>query len=327
MGTVVRNAFTEGLKADMYAYGFEAYESLPPVHEQVFEVVGSSTAYEQSTQILGAGEIVEKPENDPIVFENALEGFTVYGKNRTYAKGIEFSMEMVEDMPPEKIGNIVREYAARWGERTIQKKEEFAAGFFNYGGYTSGHDTFSAKITGVTDPNAPTALLYDGKPFFNLSNNLRALYPGGTAAYYNALALSLDAANLQTLYLRMTSTNNVDSRGKKIALKPTTLLVPSALTFTANNILGATNIIGSANNDINPMQGILNKLEWQYLTSSTAWFIGVPKKGIKFHNRKPLTFDFWQDQETGGYRASVIARWGAHVYDWRFWHGSNAATS
>lgn len=278
MGTVVRSAFTEGLKADMYAYGFEAYESLPAVHEQLFEVVGSSTAYEQSTQIIGAGEIVEKPENDPIVFENALEGYTIYGKNRTYGKGIEFSMEMVEDMPKEKIANIVVEYARRWGERVIQKKEEFAAGFFNYGGYTAGHDTFNAKITGVTPSDAPSALLYDGKPFFNLSNNLRALYPGGTAAFYNALALSLDSTNLQTLYTRMTSTNNVDSRGKKIALKPTTLLLPSALYFTALNVLGASNVLGSGNNDLNTTKNLLQPVEWQYLTSSTAWFIGVPKR-------------------------------------------------
>lgn len=327
MAEVTRSAFTEGLKADMYAYGFETYDSLPTVHDKVFEVVGSDKAYEQSTSVVGAGDLVEKPESEEIVFENAMEGFTVYGKNRTFAKGIEFSMEIVEDMPSEKIANIVIDYARRWAERAVQKKEEFAAQFFNYGGYTAGHDTFNATITGVvTDPQA--GLCYDGYPLFNLSDNLRPLYPGQTGAYYNGLsATSLTADNLETLYLRMTSTNNVDSRGKKMALRPTTLLVPSGLTFTADNILKATNIIGSGNNDINKMQNILQKLEWQYLTDSDAWFIGVPGKGLKFHNRKPLTFDFWQNKETGGYKASVIARWGAHVYDWRYWHGANFSTS
>lgn len=326
MAQVGRDSFTEGIKADMYAYGFAKYDSLPSVHDKVFEVVGSDKAYEQSTVILDAGELVEKKPKSRITFENAMEGFTIKGKNRTFAKGIEFEMELVEDMPKEKIANIVLAYAQQWSERLMQKKEEFAASFFNYGGYTAGHDVFNASITGVVTDSSGN-LCYDGKPLFNLSNNLRPLYPGGTAAYYNALASALSAANLETLFLRMVSTNNVDSRGKKIGLRPTTLLVPSALTFTADNILKATNIVGNANNDINPMQNILQKLEWQYLTSATAWFIGVPGKGLKFHNRKPLTFDFYRDEETQSYKALAIARFGAHAYDWRFWHGSNAATS
>ena len=323
---VGRDSFTEGIKADMYAYGFSEYDSLPTVHDKVFEVIGSSKAYEQSTQLIDNGEILEKKPKEKIVFENAMEGFTIRGKNRTFAKGIEFEMELVEDMPKEKIGNIVLEYARRWAERLVQKKEEFAASVFNYGGYTAGHDVFNAAITGVVaDPSG--LLVYDGKPFINLSNNLRPLYPGATATHYNGLASNLSNTTLETAYLRMTTTNNVDSRGKKTSLKPDILLVPSALTFTADNILKATNIVGSANNDINPMQNIVQKVEWQYLLTSTAWFIGKAKKGIKFHNRKPLTYDFYRDEETGSYKATVMARFGLHVYDWRYWVGSNAPTS
>jgi len=111
---VVRSQFTEGLKADMYAYGFEAYDSLAPVHEQVFEVVGSSKAYEQSTSVIRGNNLVEKKEFEPIIYANPLEGYTVYGINRTFADGVEFSMEMVEDMPQEKIANLVLDYARGW---------------------------------------------------------------------------------------------------------------------------------------------------------------------------------------------------------------------
>ncbi len=314
---VMRNAFTEGLKADMYAYGFEAYDALPTVYDKVFEVVGSDKAYNQSTSVINAGDLVEKPENEPIVFENAMEGFTVYGKNRTFAKGIEFSMEAVEDMPAEKIANLVRDYARQWGASTQMNKETFAAKFFNYGGYTAGHDVFNATITGViTDPQGD--LCYDGKPFFNLIGNKRPLYPGGTATHYNSVALALSDVNLKTAYDLMTTTNNVDARGRKMALKPDTLLVPSGLRFTALNILNATGVLGSANNDINTVQNLVpNLVEWQYLTDADAWFLLKAKFGLKFHNRKPLTFDFYQDEDTKAYKATVIARWGAHVYDWR----------
>ena len=325
---VVRSQFTEGLKADMYAYGFEAYDSLAPVHEQVFEVVGSSKAYEQSTSVIRGNNLVEKKEFEPIIYANPLEGYTVYGINRTFADGVEFSMEMVEDMPQEKIANLVLDYARGWGLETIRKKEEFAAGFFNHGFKTAGHDTFKANITGVTPSDAPTALCYDGKPFFNLSNNLRSLYPGGSASYYNGFSSSLlSESNLQTIYLHMVSTNNIDGQGKKIGLQPDILLIPSALRFTTKTLLESERVVGSGNNDINTVQNLLRPVEWQYLTDSDAYFLGKAKNGIKFHNRKPLTFDFYQDEDTKTYKANVVVRWGAHVYDWRFWAGANGATS
>jgi len=325
---VVRSQFTEGLKADMYAYGFEAYDSLPPVHEQIFEVIGSSKAYEQSTSVIRGNDLKEKAENEPILYSNPLEGYTIYGKNRTFADGVEFSMEMVEDMPSEKIANIVLEYARGWGLETIRAKEEFAAQFFNEGFKTAGHDCFSANITGVTPSDAPTALLYDGKPFFNLSNNTRGLYPGATAAYYNGFSSStLSETNLQTIYLHMVSTNNIDGQGKKINLMPNVLLIPSALRFTAKKLLETDRVVGSGNNDINTVQNLLTPIEWQYLTDTDAYFLGAQKRGMKFHNRKPLTFDFYQNDTNKSYRADVVVRWGAHVYDWRFWAGANGATS
>lgn len=323
----LRNSFTEGLKADMYAYGFEAYDQIPTMHDKLFEVVGSDRAYDQSTQVISAGDLVEKPEHESIVFENAMEGYTVYGKNRTFAKGIEFSFEAVQDMPSEKIANLVRDYARQWATSAAMNKETFAAKFFNYGGYTAGNEVFNNTITGVvTDPTGD--LCYDGKPFFNLSNNLRPLYPGATATHYNSLALPLSDVNIKTAYLRMTTTNNVDSRGRKIMLKPDALLVPPDLKFSALNILNASNVINSANNDLNTAQNIVpNLLEWQYLTDTDAWFLLKTKHGLKFHNRMPLTFDFYQDEDTKAYKATVIARWGAHVYDWRGVVASQVSTS
>jgi len=323
----LRNSFTEGLKADMYAYGFEAYDAIPTVYDKIFEVVGSDKAYTQSTQVINAGDLIEKPENEQIVFENAMEGYTVYAKNRTFAKGIQFSFEAVEDMEPGKIANLVKDYAQTWGKSAQINKETFAAKFFLYGGYTAGHEVFNNTITGViTDPTGD--LCYDGLPFFNLSNNLRPLYPGATAAYYNSLALDLSDVNLKTAYLRMTSTNNIDSRGRKIALKPDTLLVPSDLKFSAMNILNASNVLGTANNDINTAQNLVSNLtEWQFLTDTNAWFLLKAKFGLKFHNRMPLTFDFYQDEDTKAYKATVMARWGGHVYDWRGVVASQVSTS
>lgn len=324
---VTRSQFTELLKKDMYLYSMESYSQLSPVYPQLFEVVGSQSAYEQETIGIYGNSFVEKPETEKITFHNPLEGYTIYSKNRTFADGIEVSMEMAEDTPPEKIRNFVLTQAQKWTEESERAKELHCAKFFNYGGYTAGHDVFNAKITGVTPSGAPTALCYDGKPLFNLSNNLRALYPGGSAAYYNGLALALSAANLETAYLLMTVTNNVDGAGRKINLMPENLIIPPQLMFTAKNILESSGVNGSANNDINPVQNLLKPIVWQYLTDTDAWFIGTPKKALRFHNRKPLTFDFWQDPVTKSYFATAIMRFGAYVKDWRYLVGSQFSTS
>ena len=72
----------------------------------------------------------------------------------------------------------------------------------------------------------------------------------------------------------MTNTNNYNERGEKVALKPDLLLVPPALRFTARTILESEKEVNSVNNDINPVQNLVQMLEWQYLTDTDGWLLG-----------------------------------------------------
>ena len=319
-----RQDYPKLMVKDMYGYFFEKYDSLPKKYTEIFEVRNSGSAFEQNTTALGMGKLSERLEGDDIVISNPLEGFTVYAKNRTFSDGFCFTMEIVEDTPPEKIENIVRSHAQTWGEMVGVTKEEYAAKFFNYGGYTAGHSTFNASIPGVlTDPSGD--LVYDGKPFFNLSNNTRSSKGGGT--YYNGLAVSLSSDNLQTAYNLMTSTNNRTERDERISLMPDILLIPPALKFTADDILKSTNVLGSANNNINPTQNLLTPVVWQYLTDTDAWFVGKAKAGLVWYERKQPVIDFFQDPNNKKFYATIDARWGAAVENWRYWVGSNFSTS
>ena len=80
---VGRNQFTEGMKKDMYAYSLERFPQVPPVYADLFEVVDSTSAYESSTNAIGVGRLDKKPEHEKIIYQNAMEGFTVVGKNET----------------------------------------------------------------------------------------------------------------------------------------------------------------------------------------------------------------------------------------------------
>ena len=319
-----RSLNTQLLQRDMYKYMFEKYDPLPKVFDKIFEVRETTAAFEKETTALGLGGLSERKEGAQIVASNPLEGFTVYGKPRTWSDAFELTMEFAEDTPPEKVANIAREYANTWAEGLVQTQETFCANFFNYGGYTAGNDIFNATITGVVDDSSGD-LCYDGKPFFNLSGNTRSS-KGGTT-YYNGLALPLTNANLQTAYLLYTTTNNRNERDQKVALMPDTLLIPASLKFTAKGLLENQWVGGNANLDINTVQNIVAPVEWQYLTDTDAWFLGKRQKGLVFLNRRMPVIDFYTDPKTKAEFVTIDCRWGAYVNNWRFWVGSQFSTS
>ena len=326
--SVFRNEFTKLMQKDMYAWYLESYETYNPVYSQIFEVVSSNAGFEKEVSGVGMGKLSERPEGNPIVFSSPLEGYEVVTKMRTFSDGFDMTMEFVEDTPKEKIVNIVTDMASSWASGLIATKEAFAAKFFNNGGLTAGDAVFDNNITGVvTDPSG--ALAYDGKPFFNLTGNNRSAKAHSTT-YYNGLGVALDGSNLQTAYNLMTVTNNRNEKGEIVKIMPNVLLIPSSLKFTAKGLLESELLITGAASTLtnkNTNFGLLQPVEWQYLTDSDAWFIGVAKKGIKFYERKAPVIDFYQDEDTKKYKATIDTRFGASVNNWRYWVGSNFATS
>ena len=320
-----RGEFTELMTRDMYGWFMEAYDQLQPVYPQIFSVETIDSAYLQVTEGIGLGQLTQRNEGDSIVASNPLEGYTVYGKARTFSDAFYLTAEFVEDADPNKLANVMQGFAKTWAQGVINSKETFAANFFNYGGYTAGNAIFNNTITGViSDPSG--ALIYTGKPFFALSGNNHPAKDGST--YYNSLgALNLTTANLQTAYNLMTNTNNYDERGEKIMLSPDTLLIPPALRFTARTILESELLPGGANNDKNVTQNLVSQIEWQYLTDTDAWFLGQKGMGIKFIERKMPVIDFYQDEISKKYYATIDARWGGTVSNWRYWVGANLSTS
>lgn len=321
---VFRNQFTKLMQKDMYKWFFESYDRQPTVYDKIFRVEQSDSAYERSTTGIGMGALDETPEGNDVQEGNPLEGFTVIGKNRSFRKSVSLTEEFSEDTPPEKIANFLKQLTGTWGEGVIISKETFAAKFFNRGGLTAGDDVFNNTITGVVDdPNG--GLCYDGKPFFNLSGNLRSSKGGGT--YYNGIASALSDTTLQTAYNLMTVTNNRNERDDLVQIMPNVLLIPGALRFTAKKVLESEWILGSANNDVNVVQNLVKPIEWQYLTDTDAWFLGTAGMGLVWQERKEPVIDFYQNDVNNKYVAKISARWGARMDNWRYWVGSNFSTS
>ena len=320
MAGVTRNQFTENMKQDMYGYFWETYNEEPTKWEELFDTVKSTAAYEKFTSAIGLGELIEKPENEDIQFDAPMESYTIVCKNRTFARGVRFSYESVQDS--QKIGNILLQTVGSWGRQVPVTKEKFYAKFFNEGAMTAGNDVFNNTITGVVDD--PTGdVIYDSKVLFDTDHPDKV---GNSSANYTASrALSHD--NLQTTYTTFTSTNNRDERADIIQLQPDTLLIPSALRFTAAAILNSTLIPGSTDNDTNVLANIVNPMEWQRLSDTDGWFLGKKGQGLMATDRESAVMDFWQDETSKDYFASILVRYGGAVVNWRYWYACNISAT
>lgn len=306
----------------MYMSIDEGYLEKPTVYDRIFRSVKSNSAYEQMLNTLELGDLVEREIGDDIVFEKIKQGREKVVKARSFSKGFEIPKEMVDDYPDQGV-NFVAEKAKDWGNIVRRHKEKTAASLFNKGGYTSGDPIFNNSTTGVrTDPSGD--LIYDNKPFFNLSGNLRSSLNGGT--YSNATALTFSGNNLKT-QLDLMTTNAKNEMDEIVDIEPDVLLIPTQLRWQADQEINSTLLPGGGNNDINPLKGIVEVLPWRYLTNPTAWYLGALGKGLLWVERQEPEIEIFRNNINKNYGCTIDLRYGLVVTDWRYWSASNSPTS
>lgn len=263
---------------------------------------------------------MEKPEGEDLRTDAPMESYTIVCKNRSFGRIVRFSYETVKDA--QKIENILADTVGSWGRMVPITREKFYVTFFNEGAKTAGHDYFNNSITGVVDDPSST-VIYDGKAWFATNHTSRI----GTAYANFSATNALTPANLKSTWLTYTTTNNRDERDEIIQLTPNVMLIPPALRFTAQEILNTTAIPYSMDNTTNVLSAIVTPMEWHYLTDTDAWFLGQLKMGLMATDREDVTIDFWQDETSKDYFASIFTRWGGCITNWRHWYASNLATS
>lgn len=318
--SVTRNQMTENYKNDMYTYFWEAYPTKAPKYEEIFETIPSESAYEQFTSAIGLGELLEKPENEDIQSDSPMEGYTIICKNRLFARKVSLSYESVQDS--KKTANLLSKVVGSWGKALPSTKDKFYAKFFNNGAYSAGHDVFNNTITDVVSDSSGD-MGYDNKAFFSTVHPDKV---GNTYSNYLA-ATALTHTNLKTAFTTYTTTNNRDERGGVIELQPDVLLIPSALRFTAQELLNSVLVPGVTNNTTNVLNSIVEPMEWSLLTDTDGWFLGKKKEGLLATDRESINLDFYKDEDNLSYAARIFTRFGGAMLNWRFWMGANIATS
>jgi hypothetical protein len=292
----------------------------PPKYEELFDVVPSNAAYEKFTSAIGLGELLEKPEGEDLQADTPIESYTIIVKNRSFGRIVRFSKESVDDA--QKQANFLTTTVGTWGKQVPMNKEKFYAKFFNYGAYTNGHDVFNNSITNVIDDPTENKI-YDGKSWFNTAHADKV---GNTYINYVA-SRSLTHANLKTTWNTYTVTNNRDERGDIVSLTPDTLLINPALHFTAREILESTLIPDIMDHTKNVLAAIVGVTSWAYLTDADGWFLGKKKMGLMATSRESVSIDFWQDETSKDFFASIFERYGGGITNWRYWMSLNTSTS
>lgn len=247
----------------------------------------SDRAFEQETAKSGFDTAPIKPEGDSVYYDTGQEFYTTTYRHSTVAIAFAVTEEAIEDNLYLDVGASYTK-AAAWSMNNT--KEVMGASIFNNG--------FSTSYLGG-----------DGKPLFSTTH---PLVNGGVNSNRPATDADLTETALENIIIQMGGWT--DFRGLLVAIKPKQLIVPTALSFTADKILNTVLKLDSTDNTINSIYhtGAIPKGYHvnHYLTDTDAWFVTTDAMdGLKYFNRVPEKFSKDADFDTGNLRWKARARY------------------
>lgn len=243
----IRANFADTLDPAIRTVFFDRYQLEPEVRPQIFVEETSDRNIEEDSGITGLGLLTETAELGALDYEDALQLYKTTYTHKKYTKGIKISVELVEDDQK----NTIRRLPDALARSVVRTNEFYGASVFNNG--------FNTSYTSYGD----------GKPLFS---TLHSRVDGGTAqSNASATGVTLTDPNLETA--RVAFRKQLDDKGMKVMTTPKTLLVPIDLGKTAKIIVNSNLRSNVADNDVNIYNGMFNIVEWEFITSTTAWFL------------------------------------------------------
>ena len=282
-----------GLNA-LFGLEYKRYENQ---HAEIYTQESSDRAFEEEVMLSGFANADVKAEGQGIAYDDAQETFTARYTNETIALAFAITEEAIED-------NLYDRIASRYTKalaRSMSNAKEIKA----VNPLINGYGTFK---TG------------DGVVLFSASHPTIA----GTFANTLGTAADLNETSLEQSVIDIAAMT--DERGLKIAARPTKLVIPSDLQFTAERLFKSQGRVGTADNDINAIKSMGMVPQGyrvnNYLTDTDAWYIttDVPN-GMKHFDRAPLTTKMEGDFDTGNVRYKARARYVFGVSDPRGIYG------
>jgi len=236
------------------------YQDYEPLYTKIFEMKTSDKRFEKEQGVTGLGLATVKTEGSPIAYSDPFQGYQEEYVHTTYALGSTVTREMWEDDQYSYINDIPKFLA-----RSMRQTEETIT--FNHL-----NRAFNTSFTGA-----------DGSV---LCATDHPLVGGGTFSNRLATDADLNQTSLETMIQQLM--DFVDEQSLTIRALPKCLVVDVDNNFTARKLLETDFVVGSADNDKNPLIGLFTDLVVSpYLTDSDAWFIVTNvMHGLTFYRRR-----------------------------------------
>ena len=277
---------------------FEEYNRRPHIYNRIFNIQNSQRNFEIDSQLIGFSAATEKPEGTAVDYESAVQGYDVTYTPVSYAKGFRITKEMQDDDLTGKMMKLPK-----------------ALG-------TSMHNTVETVSHNLFINGFATATGGDGSSLFASDHTPSS--GGADQSNILATAADLSATSLKDALVAFEDTN--DDRGLPLLQNAQTLLVPSGLRWTAQELLKSKQKPGSADNDFNPLaEADLGWMISQYLTDDDAWFLIGDIHFLKFIWRQKPSFDSTADFDTGDAKFKLTSRFVVGHSDWRGVYGTPGA--
>lgn len=291
-------------------YGDEL-KTLTQVGPSIFHVETSSRNIEKESSASGLSKLIRRSEGQAISYEDEVQGFDVTYTHVEDALGTSVSNQLWEDDQ----FNVIKRKPANLAKSKVRTQEQMMADIFNFG-FTAGGGGLSTFTSG------------DALALFSASHTRE----DGGATQTNTTTSDLNESALEAGFVQMRST--LDHKGQLYMSKADTLIVAPALEKEARILLNSTQRVGTANNDINPYQGAVKLVVWDFLGtaaggSDTAWFLlDSSLHALTFFNRsdRGLEGPDW-DFDTKTARWSVDIRHSIGFSGWRGVYGSKGDNS
>lgn len=291
-------------------YGDEL-KTLTQVGPSIFHVETSSRNIEKESSASGLSKLIRRSEGQAISYEDEVQGFDVTYTHVEDALGTSVSNQLWEDDQ----FNVIKRKPANLAKSKVRTQEQMMADIFNFG-FTAGGGGLSTFTSG------------DALALFSASHTRE----DGGATQTNTTTSDLNESALEAGFVQMRST--LDHKGQLYMSKADTLIVAPALEKEARILLNSTQRVGTANNDINPYQGAVKLVVWDFLGtpaggSDTAWFLlDSSLHALTFFNRsdRGLEGPDW-DFDTKTARWSVDVRHSIGFSGWRGVYGSKGDNS
>ncbi len=278
------------------------YDQRADEWKQVFRYLVSPVKrrYYEVPVIVGFRQAPELPEGKPFDYDTGQTFYVARTDFKVYGLAFALTKETIEDGDHISLGSTFSKHLA---QSLIETKEWNTANVLNR--------AFNTSYKGG-----------DNQPLISTSH---PLINGGSASNQLTTAAALSQTSVEQMLIQIS--NAVSPEGRKIRLKPKKLVVPNTLRMQAKVITQTPLRTGTANNDINPIQGELSEVAtFSRMTSNTNWFIQTEtEEGLQLVQRSPLDKGMEGDFETRSMRYKADERYGTFWVDWRDLWGTPGA--